>query len=366
MAAIASLLRHWRRQWLGALALLWLAGCVVVAVLGYWVVPDNSPLANRQVPAAARQAPGHTITFVVPPKADSLSASIWQVWWGGSASAATWVAVVPGSVRWHGHRLEATQLGGGAVAWPLPTVPPQHRDAWLAAHLRQFTCYLGTDQLGRDVLSRLLLGTRVSLGVGFLAVCVSLLLGVSLGLVSGYYGGRVDAAIQWLMSVIWALPSLLLALVLSFALGKGWWQLVLAIGLSIWVDLARVVRGQVLQLRAQQWVQAAGILGLPTGRILLRHLLPNLWGSIVILSTANFATAILLEAGLSFLGLGIAPPSPTWGSMVQEGYSQILFADAKGLAFFPGLAIVMLILSLNLGAMSLRDTLDPGRIRNAG
>jgi peptide/nickel transport system permease protein len=216
------------------------------------------------------------------------------------------------------------------------------------------------------VLSRLLLGTRVSLGVGFLAVCVSLLLGVSLGLVSGYYGGRVDAAIQWLMSVIWALPSLLLALVLSFALGKGWGQLVLAIGLSIWVDLARVVRGQVLQLRAQQWVQAAGILGLPTGRILLRHLLPNLWGSIVILSTANFATAILLEAGLSFLGLGIAPPSPTWGSMVQEGYSQILFADAKGLAFFPGLAIVMLILSLNLGAMSLRDTLDPGRIRNAG
>ncbi|MBX3100890.1 MAG: ABC transporter permease [Bacteroidetes bacterium] len=341
------------------IALGWLSLNTGVAILGYWILPDNSPSANRQLTAAARQPPGSAVTLLVLPDTAGMSQGIWGIWWQGRLTQETCLPVQPQSLHWQDSVLHYVDYAGLPGTLSTHASLPAARERFLADHLRLHTFWLGSDVLGRDVLSRLMLGTRVSMGVGLLAVLVSLALGVTLGALSGYYGGRVDAAIQWLMSVVWSLPSLLLALVLAFALGKGLQQLVLAIGLSIWVDLARVIRGQVLALRSRQWVQAAQVLGLPPRRIILRHLLPNLTGTIVILSCANFATAILLEAGLSFLGLGVAPPTPTWGSMVQEGFSQILFANGKWLAFFPGLAIVMLILSLNLVAMALRDAADP-------
>jgi peptide/nickel transport system permease protein len=161
------------------------------------------------------------------------------------------------------------------------------------------------------------------------------------------------------MTVVWAVPSLLLAIAIAFALGRGILTLVLAIGLSTWVELARVVRGEVLALRQREFITATRALAIPTWRVLLRHLLPNLTGPVIILACANFATAVLLEAGLSFLGLGVAPPTPSWGGMLFEGYRYLMLDTGAWLAFAPGGCIILLILSLNLLSFALRDALDP-------
>jgi peptide/nickel transport system permease protein len=218
---------------------------------------------------------------------------------------------------------------------------------------------LGTDTLGRCVLSRLLVGGRVSLLVGLLAVGITLGVGLALGLVAGYWRGRVDAAIQWLMAVVWSVPTLLLALAIAFALGRGLGTLALAIGLTTWVDLARVVRGQVLALRQREFITAARAMGFGGLRIMLRHLLPSLWGPVLVVAVANFGAAVLLEAGLSFLGLGVAAPSPSWGGMVYEGYQYLALSSGQWLALLPGGAIALTLLALNLFGVALRDALDP-------
>lgn len=223
----------------------------------------------------------------------------------------------------------------------------------------QITWWMGTDALGRDVWSRLLKGGRVSIGVGLAAVGISLLIGLPLGIIAGYFGGWVDKLIQGFISIIWSLPSMLLAMVLSFVFGKGFWQVFLAIGFTLWVDVARMVRGSVLSLRESLFIEAAQTLGYSIPRILFFHLLPNLAGPVILVSASCFATAVLIESGLSFLGIGIQPPMPSWGNMLQEGYLQIVLSGGQWLAIFPGLAIVVLVVSLNLIGYGLRDALDP-------
>jgi peptide/nickel transport system permease protein len=324
----------------------------LTGLLGYLLLPDASTAANRQLPALAKRPPGsQAILLVVYRPAATPSEGLLTRWWQGTTDGATYLPVYTPTVRHQQGQLHYTGLEGQPEQRPL--APGE------AYRIERVRFWLGTDAFGRDVLSRILLGTRVSLGIGLLAVAASLALGVGLGSLAGYLGGWADRGIQFGMTVIWSLPSLLLAISLAYVLGKGVQQLVWAIALSIWIDLARVVRGQVLGLRQQAWVQAARVLGYSHLRVLRHHILPNMTGPIIILACSSFATAILLEAGLSFLGLGIAPPTPSWGGMIQEGYAFILFDHGWWLAVFPGICIAMLILSLNLVALGLRDALDP-------
>jgi ABC-type dipeptide/oligopeptide/nickel transport system permease subunit len=223
----------------------------------------------------------------------------------------------------------------------------------IAAH----TYYFGTDKFGRDILSRLIIGTRVSLTVGAIAVFISLAFGILLGAVAGYWGGKTDLVIMWFVQVIWSVPTILLVLGVMLLLGKGTLQVFLAIGLSLWVNVARMVRGQVLSAKEQTYVEAARVLGFSHFRILFIHILPNIMGAVWVLAASNFATAIMLEAGLSFLGIGIQPPQPSWGLMMKEHYNFII-TNHPMLAITPGIAIMLLVLAFHLVGNGLRDLLD--------
>lgn len=219
------------------------------------------------------------------------------------------------------------------------------------------TYILGTDRYGRDVLSQLIIGARVSLSVGFVSVFIALIIGIFLGAVAGFYKGKVDDFIMWFINVVWSIPTLLLVIAISFALGTGFWQIFIAIGLTMWVDIARVVRGQVISLREKEYVEASKAMGFKNISIIFKHILPNITGTIIVVAAANFASAILTEASLSFLGIGVQAPMPSWGTMIKENYGYIIL-DYAYLAIVPGIAIMLLVLCFMLLGNVLRDVLD--------
>lgn len=216
---------------------------------------------------------------------------------------------------------------------------------------------LGTDSLGRDTLSRLILGARVSLLVGLAAVAIGGLIGTTLGLIAGYFGGRVDAVVMRLVDVQLAFPGILLALTVLALLGRSLGNLILVLGIVQWAQYARLVRGHVLSVREQEYVEGARSLGARGGRIVVRHIFPNSTAPIIVIGSFSVATTILAESALSFLGLGVPPSVPTWGGMLSEGRDHLV--RAWWLAIFPGLAITLTVLSINLLGDWMRDVLDP-------
>jgi peptide/nickel transport system permease protein len=347
--------------------------CVLIGLAGYWVLPDNSPDANNGLVQLQKEPPGFTATILRLPLPDSARAgadNVLRTWQQGREpqfrdSPISGYRFVGDSVRIEPY-LNHSALAEQPKTYALAEVAGQTGST---AELRKIveqeriirrTYWLGTDKAGRDELSRLLLGTRISLGIGLVAVLISLALGMLVGALAGYLGGWVDSLLLGLMTVVWSNPGIMLVIAISLALdSKGVWTSFVAVGLTMWVDVARVVRGQMLSLREKTFVEAGRVLGLPQSRLIVRHLLPNMTGPLIVIATSNFAAAILLEAGLSFLGLGVQPPAPSWGLMVNEGFQLLGTEAGLWLTLLPGLAISLLVLSFNLLGNGLRDAYDP-------
>jgi peptide/nickel transport system permease protein len=218
---------------------------------------------------------------------------------------------------------------------------------------------LGTDKFGRDQLSRLLHGARISLFVGLCAEVLSLLIGVTLGAFAGYFRHAADSIVMYFANVVWSFPFILLVIAFSLVLGQGIWQSFVAIGVASWVDVCRIVRGQFFSLRETEYVEATRAVGFGSTRTIFRHMLPNAVGPITVIATAGFASAIIAEASLSFLGLGVQPPQSSWGQMIHDGYGYIAAGKDWGLTIYPSIAIALAVFGFNMLGDGLRDALDP-------
>jgi len=337
----------------GALPGLILIGtALLLALCAYLLAPDHSPNANRIVPEIGSRPPGFVIHMLLVNREEGQAPhSLVRRMISGEENAYYYIPVTSWQVRADSIAYLKFMDDGvterGSVArqqCPANPITTEH-------------FYLGTDKFGRDILSRLLIGTRISLEVGLIAVAISLSIGILLGAWAGFFGGWVDDVIMWGVNVIWSIPTLLLVFALTLVLGKGFWQVFIAVGLTMWVNVARLVRGQVIAVKELEYIEAARALGYSSYRIIFKHILPNIMGPVMVIAAANFASAIVIEAGLSFLGVGVQPPQPSWGLMIKENYNFIITHNPM-LALAPGIAIMLLVLAFNLVGNALRDALN--------
>jgi peptide/nickel transport system permease protein len=334
--------------------LLFIVLIALISALGPFIRPDSTPNANDQSLVLSRLKPGSSATEIRIQN-NTPEVSIWREWLDGG-KAKNHLAIPVDSISCSTDSItywmkEQANSSGVVIA---SSELQKHSEGDYLFHR---TFYLGTDKYGRDLLSRLMAGALISLAVGSIAVIISLLVGLTLGLIAGYYRGWVDQLIMWFTNVIWAVPTLILVMAITFAFGTGFWKVFLAVGLTMWVEVARIARGQVLSIREKEYIEAARALGFSELRIIFKHVLPNILSPIIVISAANFASAILIEAGLSFLGLGAQIPTPSWGNMIREHYAYIT-TDLAYLAIVPGFMIMLLVLAFMMVGNGLRDALD--------
>ncbi|WP_232336574.1 ABC transporter permease [Mucilaginibacter aquatilis] len=345
--------------------LLLIALAFFTAVFAYMLMPDDSPNANSMSLPLSLKKPGASFKVLLIPNQDKQERpGVLSAFFSGKPLVYRQVPITSYQIKADSVIVDeyvSSEDKPERRAFALSTFSKPALTTNKSSFANQFienkTFWLGSDIYGRDLLSRVILGTRISLAVGIMAVLISLVVGVTIGAVAGYYGGKTDAVLSWVMNILWSLPALLLVIALSFALGKGLWQIFIAVGLSMWVEAARLVRGQVISLKQAEYIEAARALGYTNSRIITRHILPNMAGPVMVIAASNFASAILLEAGLSFLGFGAQPPVPTWGGMIREHYGYIIM-DAAYLAIIPGLAIMIMVYAFNLVTTGLRDAFD--------
>lgn len=330
---------------------------MLLAMFCYFISPDPSPNANRMIPEIGSKRPGFTITLLRI-KRDKVvtQTGFFKRMLNGTEESYQYIPVTTYSIAGDSIHYQKFVDEGitekASIHKTLAGDPPAVRA----------TYYLGTDNFGRDILSRLLIGVRVSLSVGLIAVLISLTIGIILGALAGYFRGWIDDVIMWFINVVWSIPTLLLVFAITLALGKGFWQVFIAVGLTMWVNVARLVRGQVLAVRELEYIEATKALGYSHLRAIVKHILPNILGPVMVIAAGNFASAIVIEAGLSFLGVGVQPPQPSWGLMIKENYNFIITHN-PALALAPGIAIMLLVLAFNLFGNGLRDALNvKGRI----
>ena len=336
-----------------------IAMAIFISLFGYLIAPDSSPNADLQTVEIQAKKPGYKQLFLKIPDKKNVEISWFTKLTSGKTNdfrllPITKYYIKNDSLFVNKYVDEDTSVVQSYSINQLTNFKPANL---LTQNIVTRTYYLGTDKFGRDILSRLIIGTKVSLAVGFIAVIISLTLGIILGAIAGYYRGWVDDIIMLIVNVTWSIPTLLLVFAITMALGKGFWQIFIAVGLTMWVSVARLIRGQVLGVKELEYVQAAKALGLNDVRIITRHILPNILGPVLVIAASNFATAIIIEAGLSFLGIGVQPPQPSWGLMIKENYNFIITHNAL-LALIPGFAIMLLVLAFNLLGNGLRDAVD--------
>jgi len=330
---------------------------ILTAICAYFIAPDSSPYANRIVLEIGSQKPGFTKTFIKIPREKKMVAKgfFHRLLFGKEDQ---YVYIPINSYEFRGKdSISVKKFVDAGIEEEVTYATHEPSPSFAQTSIVTKTFWLGTDKFGRDILSRLIIGIRVSLGVGMITVIISLTIGILLGSLAGFFRGRTDNIIMWFINVIWSIPTLLLVFAITLLLGKGFWQVFTAVGLTMWVNVARLVRGQVMGIRELEYIEAARALGFSNSRIILRHILPNIMGPVMVIAASNFASAIVIEAGLSFLGVGVQPPQPSWGLMIKENYNFIITQNPM-LALAPGFAIMLLVLAFNLFGNGLRDALN--------
>lgn len=349
-------LQKFKKNFWGVFSFWFIVFVGLISVFAYVIAPDNSQHANQMHISIHSKKPGFKVTLLSIPSSQSNEQKWLDKVFFGAKNEITEIPISEYIIE--NEKLIYTEYTtDGLEGITKSLLINQFPNNDYASYINEKTFLFGTDKYGRDMLSRVLVGARISFFIGFVAVFISLIIGITLGSIAGYFGGKIDAIIMWLINVTWSIPTLLLVIAITLALGKGFWQVFIAVGLTMWVEVARVVRGQIISVKEMQYVTAARALGFNDFRIITKHILPNIMAPVIVISAANFAAAILIESGLSFLGIGAQPPMASWGAMIKDHYNYIILGKPY-LAIIPGLCIMSLVMAFMLIGNTLRDALD--------